>query len=124
MGCHLTKEIGEMNGERKVKGIGKSASEDASDQCEGANRSELYPTKNGNGICHPTQEGRNRQADTCFENKKTSIAKRIFGGLLSSLMHGGECGTYPHELAETKVVFVAEAARENGFPLKTTIEPQ
>ena len=43
------------------------------------------------------------QIDTCFENKTTSIAKRIFGGLLSPLMRGGECGTYPHEPAETTI---------------------
>jgi ATP-dependent Clp protease adaptor protein ClpS len=39
--------------------------------------------------------------------------------------HGiGECGTYPYEVAETKVHLVTEAARENGFPLKTSLEPQ
>jgi len=36
----------------------------------------------------------------------------------------GECGTYPYEVAETKVRLVTEAARENGFPLKTSLEPQ
>ena len=36
----------------------------------------------------------------------------------------GECGTYPYEVAETKVHLVTQAARENGFPLKTSLEPQ
>ena len=36
----------------------------------------------------------------------------------------GLCGVYPLEVAETKVKVVAEAARENGFPLKLTIEPE
>ena len=53
-----------MNGERKAKGIGKSASKDASDQCEGSNRSKSYATKKGYGICYPTQKGRSRQTDT------------------------------------------------------------
>jgi len=29
-----------------------------------SNRSKSYATKNGYGICYPTQEGRNRQTDT------------------------------------------------------------
>jgi hypothetical protein len=53
-----------MNGERKAKGIRKSASKDSSDQSEGSNRSKSYATKNGYGICYPTQEGRSRQTDT------------------------------------------------------------
>ena len=32
------------------------------------------------------------------------------------------CGIYPYEMAETKVSLVTTAARENGFPLKTTME--
>ena len=36
----------------------------------------------------------------------------------------GECGTFPYEVAETKVYLVTDTARENGFPLKTTLEPQ
>lgn len=36
----------------------------------------------------------------------------------------GLCGVYPLEVAETKVKVVTEAARENGFPLKLTIEPE
>jgi ATP-dependent Clp protease adaptor protein ClpS len=34
------------------------------------------------------------------------------------------CGVYPFEVAETKVQVVTEAARENGFPLKLTIEEE
>ena len=34
----------------------------------------------------------------------------------------GVCGVYPYELAETKVNLVTRVARENGFPLKATME--
>ena len=34
----------------------------------------------------------------------------------------GVCGVYPYEVAETKVNLVTRIARENGFPLKTTME--
>jgi ATP-dependent Clp protease adaptor protein ClpS len=34
----------------------------------------------------------------------------------------GVCGIYPYEMAETKVNIVKKTARENGFPLKTTME--
>jgi ATP-dependent Clp protease adaptor protein ClpS len=34
----------------------------------------------------------------------------------------GVCGVYPHEMAETKVSRATMAARENGFPLQTTME--
>jgi len=36
----------------------------------------------------------------------------------------GMCGVYPFEVAETKVRVVTEAARENGFPLKLSIEEE
>lgn len=36
----------------------------------------------------------------------------------------GVCGIYPFEVAETKVGIVTATARENGFPLKTTMEPE
>ena len=36
----------------------------------------------------------------------------------------GVCGIYPYELAETKVNLVTMTARENGFPLKTTMEKE
>jgi ATP-dependent Clp protease adaptor protein ClpS len=34
----------------------------------------------------------------------------------------GVCGTYPYEIAETKVVQVHRLARERGFPLMASIE--
>ena len=34
----------------------------------------------------------------------------------------GVCGIYPYEMAETKVNLVTMVARENGFPLKTSME--
>jgi ATP-dependent Clp protease adaptor protein ClpS len=36
----------------------------------------------------------------------------------------GLCGVYPFEVAETKVASVVERARENGFPLRATMEPE
>jgi ATP-dependent Clp protease adaptor protein ClpS len=36
----------------------------------------------------------------------------------------GVCGVYPFEMAETKVSLATMAARENGFPLKTTMEKE
>ncbi|MCU0562571.1 MAG: ATP-dependent Clp protease adaptor ClpS [Desulfobacterales bacterium] len=36
----------------------------------------------------------------------------------------GLCGVYPLEVAETKVRVVTEAARENGFPLRLSIEEE
>ena len=36
----------------------------------------------------------------------------------------GTCGFYPLEFAETKVMQATAVARENGFPLKLTIEPE
>jgi ATP-dependent Clp protease adaptor protein ClpS len=34
----------------------------------------------------------------------------------------GVCGVYPYEIAQTKVETVETLARENGFPLKCTME--
>jgi ATP-dependent Clp protease adaptor protein ClpS len=34
----------------------------------------------------------------------------------------GLCGVYPHEVAETKVNAVSEAARGHGFPLRAAME--
>ncbi|MBU0721296.1 ATP-dependent Clp protease adaptor ClpS [bacterium] len=36
----------------------------------------------------------------------------------------GICGVYTHEIAETKVMQVHKRARENGFPLKATMEEE
>ena len=34
----------------------------------------------------------------------------------------GLCGVFTHEIAETKVMHVHKRAREDGFPLKATME--
>jgi ATP-dependent Clp protease adaptor protein ClpS len=34
----------------------------------------------------------------------------------------GICGTYPFEIAETKVAIVHDLARKQGFPLRASIE--
>ena len=34
----------------------------------------------------------------------------------------GVCGSYPHEVAETKVQMVHDRAAANGFPLKASME--
>lgn len=36
----------------------------------------------------------------------------------------GLCGLYPFEVAETKVEAVVERAREHGFPLRASMEPE
>jgi ATP-dependent Clp protease adaptor protein ClpS len=36
----------------------------------------------------------------------------------------GFCGAYPYEIAETKVAAVHELAREQGFPLRASLEPE
>jgi len=36
----------------------------------------------------------------------------------------GLAGVYPYDIAETKVETVIDRARENGFPLKATMEPE
>ena len=35
----------------------------------------------------------------------------------------GVCGTYPYDIATTKVAKVMQRAREHEFPLKATVEP-
>ena len=34
----------------------------------------------------------------------------------------GVCGSYPYEIAETKVALVHERARARGFPLRASVE--
>jgi ATP-dependent Clp protease adaptor protein ClpS len=36
----------------------------------------------------------------------------------------GLCGVYPHEIAETKVAHVHDQAREQGFPLRASMEEE
>ena len=36
----------------------------------------------------------------------------------------GVAGVYPHEVAETKVDTVLERARQHGFPLQASLEPE
>jgi len=36
----------------------------------------------------------------------------------------GLCGVYIHEVAETKVMQVIKKAKDNGFPLKATMEEE
>ncbi|MBU1659817.1 ATP-dependent Clp protease adaptor ClpS [bacterium] len=36
----------------------------------------------------------------------------------------GLCGVYTHEIAETKVMQVHKRAKDNGFPLKATLEEE
>ena len=53
-------------------------------------------------------------------HKSPTEANRI---MLQVHMQGrGICGTYPFEIAETKVYQVHSRAKEAGFPLKCTME--
>jgi ATP-dependent Clp protease adaptor protein ClpS len=57
---------------------------------------------------------------TAIFNKSIEEATRLMW-----LVHRngvGVCGVYPYEMAETKINDVTKVARENGFPLKTTME--
>jgi len=36
----------------------------------------------------------------------------------------GICGIYTHEIAQTKVITVHKKAKDNGFPLKCTMEEE
>ena len=55
-------------------------------------------------------------------NKSMEEATRI---MLNVHQKGvGICGVYPLEIAETKVNTVESLARENGFPLKCSMERQ
>ena len=46
--------------------------------------------------------------------------------IMLQVHHQGKakCGTYPYEIAETKVSAVTKLARQNGHPLECTIEKQ
>ena len=59
----------------------------------------------------------------CFVfNKTPAEAIRI---MLNVHRQGvGVCGTYPREVAETKVDTVHSLARENGFPLRCEMEKE
>ena len=55
-------------------------------------------------------------------NKSMEEATRI---MLNVHQKGvGVCGIYPFEIAETKVNTVESLARENGFPLKCSMEQE
>ena len=58
--------------------------------------------------------------ETIF-NKQPAEAFRIM--MMVHTQGKGLCGVYPHEVAETKVDAVMEAARDNGFPLRAAMEP-
>ncbi len=57
--------------------------------------------------------------ETIF-HKSATEANRI---MLNVHMQGvGVCGTFPFEIAETKVARVHDLARKEGFPLKCSLE--
>ena len=55
-------------------------------------------------------------------NKQPAEAFRIM--MAVHTQGKGLCGVYPHEVAETKVSTVIDRAREHGFPLLATMEPE
>ena len=59
--------------------------------------------------------------ETIF-HKQPAEAYRIM--MMVHTQGKGLCGVYPHEVAETKVATVIEAARSNGFPLLAAMEPE
>ena len=59
--------------------------------------------------------------ETIF-NKQPAEAYRIM--MAVHTQGKGLCGVYPFEIAETKVQTVIDLARDNGFPLKATMEPE
>ncbi len=59
--------------------------------------------------------------ETIF-NKAPAEAYRIM--MAVHTQGKGLCGVYPHDIAETKVETVIDRARESGFPLKATMEPE
>ena len=54
--------------------------------------------------------------------KRPAEAYRIM--MLVHTQGRGICGMYPYEIAETKVASVQELARQHGFPLQATLEPE
>ena len=60
-----------------------------------------------------------RILETVF-NKETPEAYRI----MLQVHHDGQgvCGSYPFEIAETKVETVHDMARQEGFPLRASLE--
>lgn len=53
-------------------------------------------------------------------DKSPAEAFRI---MMNVHLHGmGTCGTYSHEVAETKVAAVHDEARGSGFPLRASLE--
>ena len=55
-------------------------------------------------------------------NKAPAEAYRIM--MAVHIQGKGLCGVYPYDIAETKVQTVIDLAREPGFPLKATMEPE
>jgi ATP-dependent Clp protease adaptor protein ClpS len=55
-------------------------------------------------------------------HKQPAEAHRIM--MLVHTQGKGLCGVYPFDVAETKVVTVVEKARQHGFPLRATMEPE
>jgi ATP-dependent Clp protease adaptor protein ClpS len=56
-----------------------------------------------------------------------AVFNKSIGEATSLMWHvhrngSGVCGIYPYEMAETKVNLVMMLARENGFPLKISME--
>ena len=59
--------------------------------------------------------------ETVF-HKQPAEAHRIM--MMVHTQGKGLCGVYPFEIAETKVATVTQRARENGFPLRASMEPE
>ena len=55
-------------------------------------------------------------------NKSQEEATRLMWHIHKNRV--GVCGIYPLEVAETKIIQVTALARENGFPLKSTMEAE
>jgi ATP-dependent Clp protease adaptor protein ClpS len=54
-------------------------------------------------------------------HKSPTEANRIM--LQIHFKGSGLCGTYPYEIAETRVSKVHDMARQRGFPLRCSLEP-